>query len=687
MLVRGFDFGRTPEVTWGDVRVPLKDRLDQLSGETSGRIELGSGTTTFTVKIPSGARAATAAKPSWRGEAGGGAGVQGEGCPDVIVDAGADGVPQEKTEVISGHVGEGFPGISRDAPSPPSTSGRNQDSDDMGDGRPSRRSARRPTRAPDNSQEPQQLEKQQKPSIQERPTAANEDGGPLNKSAGEGAAAEKTSLRVPGPTIDGTSERARPFHNLSSIYARTTSISSLLVEARVPMDNKIVANLAPSEAENVENAENAENAENVEEEGGDLDELAAAGLLAVAASNMVPTPRKRKAIATTRVTKIEDTSGGSEEDKADGQRKPLESNASPETQNRGKGWKRSTSWDAQGARLGDGAMDSQMTPREQENIYASRRVEGSDPSLPGVDSQGQEKAINQTYGERNLLNYLPYQQPSPHLASLSKEAAAASRAVVQAFAISAQLRRSTVGDIVSRFYNHQPPSVRAGEGERSFHNDPTSAFKRPSRGWCSAVSVPKAAAAAVRAGYSGDTPSGTVGDEAMNPMMQRASVNPGSRANSQALWQWQNEQASLAISNQHHHSWGGFVGASKDERFNLPVSREAFKKARRKNSIEISKLSSVMEQLRRVVSSIKEPLPAKTRAIVISRAQRILEGICKKAECIPISERAPLSAAVAEVQTWVHQQLDQRFDLRIDHDDEAVMEGLASLVAAADLAR
>ena len=94
-----------------------------------------------------------------------------------------------------------------------------------------------------------------------------------------------------------------------------------------------------------------------------------------------------------------------------------------------------------------------------------------------------------------------------------------------------------------------------------------------------------------------------------------------------------------------------------------------------------------MEQLRRVVSSIKEPLPAKTRAIVISRAQRILEGICKKAECIPISERAPLSATVAEVQTWVHQQLDQRFDLRINHDDEAVMEGLASLVAAADLAR
>ena len=98
----------------------------------------------------------------------------------------------------------------------------------------------------------------------------------------------------------------------------------MVVEARVPMDNKIVANLAPSasrecrecqecrmpnaenvkNAENVENAENAENAENVEEEGGDLDELAAAGLLAVAASNMVPTPRKRKAIATTRVTKI-----------------------------------------------------------------------------------------------------------------------------------------------------------------------------------------------------------------------------------------------------------------------------------------------------------------------------------------------------------------------------------------------
>jgi hypothetical protein len=117
------------------------------------------------------------------------------------------------------------------------------------------------------------------------------------------------------------------------------------------------------------------------------------------------------------------------------------------------------------------------------------------------------------------------------------------------------------------------------------------------------------------------------------------------------------------------------------------VSRDAFKKARRKNSMEISKLSSVMEQLRRVVSSIKEPLPAKTRAIVISRAQRILEGICKKAECIPIKERAPLSAAVAEVQAWVQQQLDQRLDLKVDDSEQAVMEGLASLVAAADLAR
>ena len=98
-------------------------------------------------------------------------------------------------------------------------------------------------------------------------------------------------------------------------------------------------------------------------------------------------------------------------------------------------------------------------------------------------------------------------------------------------------------------------------------------------------------------------------------------------------------------------------------------------------------LVKVMEQLRRVVSSIKEPLPAKTRAIVISRAQKILEGICKKAECIPIKERAPLSAAVAEVQAWVQQQLDQRLDLKVDDSEQAVMEGLASLVAAADLAR
>ena len=82
VLVRGFDFGRTPEVTWGDVRVPLKDRLDELSGGKSRRINFGSGTTTFTVKIPSGARVATAAKPSPRGEVG--AGVDGDGLFDGL---------------------------------------------------------------------------------------------------------------------------------------------------------------------------------------------------------------------------------------------------------------------------------------------------------------------------------------------------------------------------------------------------------------------------------------------------------------------------------------------------------------------------------------------------------------------------------------------------------------------------
>lgn len=669
VLVRGFDFGRTPEVTWEDVRVPLKDRLDELSGGKSRRINFGSGTTTFTVKIPSGARVATAAKPSPRGEVG--AGVDGDGLFDGAADANADRVPGEKAEAIPEVEKTTILGTSRNDTSAPSTSGRDRGSGDTGDGGPSRRSARRPTRASEDAQEPQQPEKQGTRAIPDQPTIDNENGGPSKRTAEEDKpAAEKTSLRVPGPTIDSTSEKARPFQNLSSIYARTASLSNLPVEASGQADKKTVAIPAPAEEE---------------EEFGDLDELAAAGLLAVAAGNMMPNPRKRKAIATTRVTKIEDTSGGSEDDRVDGQRKA--SNVSPDTQNGGDGYKRGSSWDKQGAPLGDGLLDSIMTARGQEKMNASRRDKGADQSLRGVERQGQTKAITETYGERNLLNYLPYQQQSLHIASLAKEAAAASRAVVQAFAISAQLRRSTVGDIVSRFYNHQPPAVRAGEGERSFQNDPTSAFKRPSRGWCSAVSVPKAAAVAVRGGYSKGNPSRTGGDEAMDPLLRAASVNPGSQANSQALWQWQNEQASLALSNQHHHSWGAFVGASKDERFNLPVSRDAFKKARRKNSMEISKLSSVMEQLRRVVSSIKEPLPAKTRAIVISRAQRILEGICKKAECIPIKERAPLSAAVAEVQAWVQQQLDQRLDLKVDDSEQAVMEGLASLVAAADLAR
>ena len=60
-------------------------------------------------------------------------------------------------------------------------------------------------------------------------------------------------------------------------------------------------------------------------------------------------------------------------------------------------------------------------------------------------------------------------------------------------------------------------------------------------------------------------------------MMQRASVNPGSRANSRALWQWQNEQAVW------HYPTSTTtlgVGLSVRQRMSvsISVSREAFKR-------------------------------------------------------------------------------------------------------------
>ena len=98
----------------------------------------------------------------------------------------------------------------------------------------------------------------------------------------------------------------------------------------------------------------------------------------------------------------------------------------------------------QGARLGDGAMDSQMTPREQENIYASRQV-GSDPST--CRQSRSEKAINQTYGGHQSPELPSLPATVAHLASLSKGSSCV-RAVVQVLP-SQHSSGSTVGDIVS----------------------------------------------------------------------------------------------------------------------------------------------------------------------------------------------------------------------------------------------
>ena len=97
-------------------------------------------------------------------------------------------------------------------------------------------------------------------------------------------------------------------------------------------------------------------------------------------------------------------------------------------------------------------------------------------------------------------------------------------------------------------------------------------------------------------------------------------------------------------------------------RFQTPASREVLEETRRKNELEILKLTATMEQLRRVVRALDTDVPAHMRMVIISRVQRLLQGISDTVPRLSASERAPLLAAVAEVWAWVKAQLSERLD-------------------------
>jgi len=73
--------------------------------------------------------------------------------------------------------------------------------------------------------------------------------------------------------------------------------------------------------------------------------------------------------------------------------------------------------------------------------------------------------------------------------------------------------------------------------------------------------------------------------------------------------------------------------------------------------MELSKLSDSMNQLRQIVSSLKEPVPPRVRMLILTRAQRILAELCDTATQLAPSERGSIVAAVLEVQAWTQRQL------------------------------
>ena len=192
----------------------------------------------------------------------------------------------------------------------------------------------------------------------------------------------------------------------------------------------------------------------------------------------------------------------------------------------------------------------------------------------------------------------------------------------------------SVADIVAKYYKHKAPDGMLKDPLQSFRNQTS--------------------------GDAGASPTG---------------YNAGSHADNGALLQWRDNLARLGLAGQHHPGQGAFVVDPNDSRFQPPQSRDILKATYEKNQSELMRLSSTMEQLRRVVTSITVEVPADMRMVILSRAQRLLTGICESAPHLSAMEKSSLSEAVVEVQLWLQAQLKERLD-------EAMMHARSSQSAA-----
>ena len=194
---------------------------------------------------------------------------------------------------------------------------------------------------------------------------------------------------------------------------------------------------------------------------------------------------------------------------------------------------------------------------------------------------------------------------------------------------------SPVADIIAKYYKHKPPEQGASRGK-----DPLESFRN---------------LGAAKEGGGG----GSIGAQGG----AQGGHASGSDADARALLQWRETQARLAAAGRYGAAPGAFVvDPANLGRFQTPASREVLEETRRNNELEIVKLTATMEQLRRVVRALDADVPAHMRMVIISRVQRLLQGISDTVPRLSASERAPLLAAVAEVWAWVKAQLSERLD-------------------------
>jgi hypothetical protein len=203
-----------------------------------------------------------------------------------------------------------------------------------------------------------------------------------------------------------------------------------------------------------------------------------------------------------------------------------------------------------------------------------------------------------------------------------------------------------VADIIAKYYKHKPPEQGASRGK-----DPLESFRN--------LGAAKEGGLGASGGAGPSSSARSIGAQGG----AQGGHASGSDADARALLQWRETQARLAAAGRYGTAPGAFVvDPANLGRFQTPASREVLEETRRKNELEIVKLTATMEQLRRVVRSLDGDVPAHMRMVIISRVQRLLQGISDTVPQLSASERAPLLAAVAEVWAWVKAQLSERLD-------------------------